>query len=250
VFEQNDIQMIAVWGSPNSGKTLTSVRIAKALADRREDVILILPDLVCPMLPVLLPMQTLLGESLGELLAGEEVTQEKILNACILPGRAEHLSLLGYKKGENICTHAEYTRERAVDLFILLRHLARYVVVDCSSVLSTDMLSIVAMESADKVLRLSSCELKSLSFFNSQLPLLLDRRYRTESHVKVLSNIQHAMTRKEMGEALGGIDIEIPHVAELDECIQTGRVFDTLKTKEGRLYEKGIENLVRIVLAE
>ena len=249
MFEQNDIQMIAIWGSPNAGKTLTSVRIVKALADRKQDVILVLPDLVCPMLPVLLPMQTLHGESLGELMAGGEVTQEKILNACILPGRAEHLSLIGYKKGENICTHADYTRERAVDLFILLRHLARYVVVDCSSVLSTDMLSIVAMESADKVLRLGHCELKSVSFFKSQMPLLMDRRYQMESQIKVLSNIKNDSPRREMIEAFGGIDAEIPHVDELDECMQSGRVFEHLKTKEGRLYERGIENLIKAVLA-
>ncbi len=248
MFEQNETQMIAVWGSPNSGKTITSLRIAKALADKKQDVILVLPDLVCPMIPVLLPMQTIHEDSLGELLASNEVTQEKIMNACVLPGRAEHLSLIGYKKGENICMHAEYTRERAVDLFILLKHLARYIVVDCSSILSTDMLSIIAMESADKVLRLGHCELKSVSFFKSQIPLLMDRRYKLEAQIKVLSNIKPNSPRREIIESLGGVDAEIPYVDELNEHMQNGRAFEPLRTKEGRSYEKGIENLIKAVM--
>jgi len=70
-----------------------------------------------------------------------------------------------------------------------------------------------------------------------------------ESQIKVLSNIRNDSPRREMLEALGGIDAEIPHVDELDEFMQGGRVFEPLKTKEGRLYERGIENLIKAVLA-
>ena len=44
--EQNDSGgMLAVWGSPGSGKTVTAVKIAKMLSARKKNVILLLCDM-------------------------------------------------------------------------------------------------------------------------------------------------------------------------------------------------------------
>ena len=43
--------VLAVWGSPGSGKTTTAVKLAKYLADRKKNVILVLCDMTAPMLP-------------------------------------------------------------------------------------------------------------------------------------------------------------------------------------------------------
>ena len=40
-----DVRMLAVWGSPGSGKTTVSVRLAKYLADHKRDVALLLCDM-------------------------------------------------------------------------------------------------------------------------------------------------------------------------------------------------------------
>ena len=46
--EQNDSGgMLAVWGSPGSGKTITAVKIAKMLSARKKNVILLLCDTGC-----------------------------------------------------------------------------------------------------------------------------------------------------------------------------------------------------------
>ena len=47
--------VLAVWGSPGSGKTTVAVRLAKYLADRRRNVVLLLCDMTAPMLPLHLP---------------------------------------------------------------------------------------------------------------------------------------------------------------------------------------------------
>jgi len=49
---QNDSGgVLAVWGSPGSGKTVTAVKIAKALSAKKKNVILLLCDMSAPMLP-------------------------------------------------------------------------------------------------------------------------------------------------------------------------------------------------------
>ena len=39
--------VVAVWGSPGSGKTITAVKIAKMLSARKKNVILLLCDTSC-----------------------------------------------------------------------------------------------------------------------------------------------------------------------------------------------------------
>ena len=41
--------ILAVWGSPGSGKSITAVKLAKALADRKKNVVLLLCDMTAPM---------------------------------------------------------------------------------------------------------------------------------------------------------------------------------------------------------
>ena len=41
--------ILAVWGSPGSGKTVTAVKLAKHLADRKKNVVLLLCDMTAPM---------------------------------------------------------------------------------------------------------------------------------------------------------------------------------------------------------
>ena len=38
--------VLAVWGSPGSGKTVTAVKLAKALADKKRNVALVLCDII------------------------------------------------------------------------------------------------------------------------------------------------------------------------------------------------------------
>ena len=42
--------ILAVWGSPGSGKTVTAVKLAKHLADRKKNVVLLLCDMTAPMM--------------------------------------------------------------------------------------------------------------------------------------------------------------------------------------------------------
>ena len=47
--------VLAVWGSPGSGKTTAAVKLAKYLADHKKNVSLLHADTTAPIIPVLFP---------------------------------------------------------------------------------------------------------------------------------------------------------------------------------------------------
>ena len=76
--------VVAVWGSPGSGKTTMAVKIAKYLADKKRNVVLLLCDMTAPMLPCICPASELECErSLGSVLAAAHVTENLVKNNLI-----------------------------------------------------------------------------------------------------------------------------------------------------------------------
>ena len=62
--------ILAVWGSPGSGKTTWRSSWQKYLADRKKNVVLLLCDMTAPMLPCICPPSALeMQHSLGSILA-------------------------------------------------------------------------------------------------------------------------------------------------------------------------------------
>ena len=127
-------QMLAVWGSPGAGKTVTAVKLAAELAKRKNNVVLVFTDLTAPPLPAVAAEGKLPEVSVGELLSAPGMTQEQVLKTCVPCEKHPYISFLGYKAGENVFTYAEYSKEKAVDMLVLLRHIADYVIVDCTRI--------------------------------------------------------------------------------------------------------------------
>lgn len=111
---ENENQMLAVWGSPGSGKTVTAVKLAARLAMLKRDVVLLLCDMNTPMLPCICPPGDLEEEhSLGSILAATHVSESLVRHNCILHKKFRHLTILGMRKGENEYTYPVYEIGRA-----------------------------------------------------------------------------------------------------------------------------------------
>lgn len=93
-------QVLAVWGSPGSGKTTAAVKLAKYLAGKKRNVVLVTCDMTAPMLPCICPPGDLECEhSLGSILAAAQVTESLVRHNLITHKRYDHLTLLGMLRG-------------------------------------------------------------------------------------------------------------------------------------------------------
>ena len=240
--------MLTVWGSPGSGKTVTAVKLAKALADKKKNVALLLCDMTAPMLPCICPPAELECErSLGGILAVPHISDALIKNNCVTHKRMPYLTILGMKKGENEYTYPPYTEQQAIELLDGLRKLALYVVVDCGSYIANDILSAVALMESDAVLRLVNCDLKSISYLSSQLPLLKDHKWDADKQYKVASNVKSNEASEHMEQVLGNVVFQIPHSPELAAQVLSGNLFADLALKDSRGFRKEIEKIAKEV---
>ena len=169
VQQESGAQVLAVWGSPGSGKTTTAVKLAKYLADKKKDVALLLCDSTTPMIPCICPPGELEGDhSLGSILVANAITQTLLKQGCNTHKRMRHLAVIGLQKGESERCYPTAPTELIRQLLEALRDMASYVVIDCSSYIYFDELSAMSILEADAVLRLMNCDLKSVSYLSSQ----------------------------------------------------------------------------------
>lgn len=243
-------KIIAIWGNPNSGKTTLSIKVANELIKRKKSVILIMADSYTPVIHTVLPFTETKEQSLGELLASIQISQESILKKCIPVERTKNLSVLTYLHGENSRTYADYGKERVIDFFILLKHLADHIIIDCSSYIHHDLLSRSALELSDQVIRLISPDLKSISFYDATLPLIKERKYNSMNHLNVLSKVKAEMPKDNISHRFGGVQRELEYTEELEGQMRQARLFEDLMEKKSRAYQKQLIHLVDTLLED
>lgn len=240
--------VLAVWGSPGSGKTVTATKIAKYLASKKKNVVLLLCDMTAPMMPCICPPSDLECErSLGSVFAAQHISENLIKHNLTTHKRMPHLTMMGLRKGENEYTYAACTKEQAEELICGLRQIAPYVVIDCSSYIANDILSAVALMEADSVLRLVNCDLKSVGYLSSQLPLLKELAWDEEKQYKTAANIKPQQAADRIGQVLGNVSFNLPHSAELEEQYLAGTLFSDLSMKDSKEFRKEIEKICREV---
>jgi cellulose biosynthesis protein BcsQ len=237
--------LIAAWGSVGAGKTSICVKIAKVLAEKKNNVILVLCDDVTPSLPLLLPSATD-TKSLGDLLSLSKLNQIHIYQHCVSAGG--YLSFLGYQLEENEITYPGYNKERAEELMSLLSISADYVVIDCSSHVLSSILTGVALETADTVFRVINADIKSLIYLRSQQYFLREARYRYDKQINVLNNLYPNQNFNPHREELGEIPYILPNLPMLKEQYDSGKLLEDLAGKDTKKYEPVIKALVSEVI--
>ena len=146
-------------------------------------------------------------------------------------------------------TLAELDRE-AVDMLVLLRHIADYVIVDCTSVLTGNVLATAALEVADDVLRVCGCDLKAISYFASYLPLIEDRKFKPEQHIRALSNTRPYQGGMEYENSFGGVKYRLPYLPIVEEQAATLKLLEPLAGKEAKSYEPVIAAIAAEVFGD
>ena len=145
-----------------------------------------------------------------------------------------NLGYLGYKDSENHHSFPEYTDKKAKYLYDVLVGIADYVIVDCMSLPDSNFLTSVALENADQIIRLSTPDLKCLSFQMSQQKIFASHGYLRENDVAVM-NIPREEFNLAAADArlhLGKIAFTIPYCSMLTEQYMEGNLYEPLKDKK------------------
>ncbi len=246
-MEQDKI--LTVMGSPGSGKTVTALKLARTLAARRKNVIVVFCDPFTPVIPSVLPAGNTHDISLGALLTAPGLTQTDILTACVPACGSEYISLLGYRAGEGLMHYPRITRDRALELFVSLRYLADYIIIDSATVFEADPASFVAIEVADRVLWIGTANLKGLSYFRTHSPMLADSRYQHGSHLTAIGNLRAGQDWEAVSGQYGGADYILPYTAELEQQDNEMALLEPFFAPESLPYQPEINRILLDVFA-
>lgn len=248
-MKHSDNRVLAVWGSPSCGKTTIAAKIAGYIADKGFDVALLLCDTDAPPLPLLAsPSDIETEKSLGSILAAARITENLVMQNAITFKKNKHIVAFGLMKGENSFSYPKYTQVQAKDLIYTLRDIADFVVIDCSCHLSDDILSTVSLIEADCVLRLINCDLKSISYLSSQLPLLADGRFKSDKQLKAANNVKSIHSRENIEQIIGGVTFTVPHSDLVERQYLEGELLkDTPVKRESKEFRVMIEQIAEEV---
>lgn len=113
--------------------------------------------------------------------------------------------------------------------------------------IANDILSAVALMEADSVLRLANCDLKSIGYLSSQLPLLRELHWDEDKQYKAASNIKPLQAADRIGQVLGSVAFQLPHSQELEEQYLEGTLLNDLSMKDSKAFRREIEKICKEV---
>lgn len=243
-------KIIAVWGSPYSGKTTLSVKLATELNKQNKNVALIFPNSIYPTIVTVLPLSkdrddSDKSKSLGKILSKDSITKESIYSNCVTLKKNHNLALIGYDYGENSFTYPKYTRNKVKELLLILSREVDHIIIECSS--NLDLFTTIVLEVSNKVIRVTEPNTRSLSYFESNLSLLSDNNFNLDEHIVVMSKIYSDTSTRQIKEKYN-VKYEFPYLDEIRQQFVNGEMFGELRSKERHSYNRSLRELTEEVL--
>ncbi len=238
-------EIITVSGSPGSGKTSFSVKLAQEIyltkrgIGKEGRVIVYSPDTEIPSLAYLFPRNKESDlYSVGEALDKTHLTPEDVLRQLVTVDGMKNLGYLGYKYGEDSYTYATPTAEKTEDFFFLLTEIADCVIVDCTC-RSEGCGDFVAKHHATHWIQIVNPDLKSIVYFGSN-PIL------EEGVIKVLNITERELYLPilETQSYFGEFDGIIPYSCELKKQSIKGELFAPVSDSKYRKALSGVLNRI------
>ena len=238
-------KMIAVCGSPNSGKTTAALKLAQEIYGLKKASLMFLsPDLNVPCMAYLFPN----GKdsdlySLGVALDKTDIYKEDVLKQTVNVKTMQNFGFLGFKLGENRYSYPRPTEDKVNQLFAVMKDNADYVIVDCTCD-PDDIVSSIAKRDCDVAVQMFSPDMKCISYYASCVNqfLLIEGK-----KLKVL-NVMDKDIYVPIYEAethFKGMDFKLPYERMLKQQMITG----TLSERIGNCkYRSEIERLAKAVV--
>ncbi len=228
-------KFIAIWGSPDSGKTTFSTKLAKTIYDEYQStVIVVYADNETPALPILFPNRRKEDiYSLGVILSKTDITQDDIIKQIVTIKGCQNFGVLGFSDGENKYTYPAFDETKVRTLFNVLSTLADYIIIDCTSNLSNSI-SRYAIKAADEVIRLATPDLKSISYYASQLQLYADPIFRLNEHIQGINvpDEDLYMPIEDAKAHLQDLSFTLPYSRAVKQQMLDGKLFASINDKK------------------
>lgn len=240
-------RIIAVWGSPYSGKSTIATKLAKELTKKEKNVGIVYADYRLPMLPLVVDKASYeeIPFSVGELLQLENVTEDIISEKTNLIHN-EFLGIYGYKYGENEYSYPDTSKEQVKKFLDKLIQIYDYVIVDCTSSLSTNMLSATSMLEADVIIKISDVTNKSVIFYSSSKNVLENPILQDKKQINIINKIESI--ELEQYDFGNNIKMHIPYTKEVIDQNILGNLFKGLEYKQSRKFREAISKIADEVL--
>jgi len=244
-------KVIAIWGSPDSGKTTFSVKAAKLLAGDKRNVLMIHCDDETPVVPTLISSLAAPEKSLGDLLYKTNPTVDTVLQHSFAFGSSGYISLLGYVLGDNAISYPEYTLQSVKNLFGLCKRVPDidFILVDCSHHTISNILTAYALESADIVFRAGTPDTKSMVYLVSQVQALRDPKFKIHRQIGILNKVRnHSTTLYESAFEKDAARYDFSFCPGLEDQFAEQRLLDSLPGKDGKAFDSAFAAMIREVV--
>ncbi len=242
-------KMIAVYGNSGSYKTTTSISLARAIStkDKSANVIIVGADSTKPLLPIIAPFETQFKGSIGKTLSVVDFSEDAIFKNIFMA--TDRIGVLSYNIRENANTYALVSQNRIDDMYVQLRRLANYIIIDCTSDVSHDVLTAKAIINAEEKIELLTCDLNGLVFDGSQEPILQSEQYSLHNVIRLLSlDSRIKQDEAAMTNALGRISGKIPYSAKAAEYLNQGVLLSN--GVDDSAYNRAINAIATLLMKE
>jgi len=239
-------KIIAVIGSPGSGKTTVTLKLAQELycATTNGAVIYLNPSLKIPAMGLLFPNYTPDSIfSLGKLLDKTDVFEEDVLDNLVTVKAMQNFGCLGYKTGENRYSYAEPTADKVDALFKVLKNMAGYVFVDCTDD-ENDLISKFAIREANEVIMVIAPDLKSMVYLASNEREFGEKAVNALRILNVTENELYSPTDDVRG-VVKNIGYVLPFSKQIRGQHLDGLLYERAKDKK---YRRELEKIINKIM--
>lgn len=221
-------KLIAVCGSPSSGKTTAGLKIAQEIYwSAKCPVLFISPDTNTPALSYIFP-RTKDSDlfSLSVALDKTTITSDEIMKQTVTVNSMKDFGFIGLKAGENKYSYARPTEDKIKEFFTSCRNIAPIVFVDCSSNFD-DLISDIAMREADMNIQIISPDLRCMGYYSAY-----NEMYNTITNkcIKVINLMDNDifLPINEVKTHFNGVDFILPYSRDLKQQVITGALSERI----------------------
>ena len=221
----NNASVIAVWGSPGSGKSTFSAILARYLTRDKSKAIIISPDLTVPMLPVWFPNENIENNMyLGHILTSSEINNSIIAERVKLLKSYPYVGVLGYTSGDMPLSYPDTDYGKITQVIEVVAGMVDHVIIDCTSRI-TDLFTPASIEVSNVAVGIFSADLRGVSYRKAQTPLLAGNKFKFDEHLIFAGKARPYYALDEMEHVFGHLDGLLPWSKEIDRASTEGVIF-------------------------